>query len=185
MKSRSPSCGRGGHPRRRAVLLATLLLAVACEGGAPPPDQAIEVSPAASRVAPGEQLQFSVTRPAGAIAADFTWTVDPPGAGVIDANGLFTASSRTITSAITCTIVATRKSDPTRVGMAVVVIDPLPLPPTLPTSMVSAAGGQQVGPGVVLESIALEPVVATDSRNSAGTVEVRSGFYPAWSSSTP
>jgi hypothetical protein len=169
----------------KRALLALLVLAAACQNSAPAPDGAIQISPPAVHASPGQQVQFSVTSPPGLTAADFVWSLDPATEGTIDANGLFTASAHARPTAGTCTVIATLRSDPSRVGMAVVMIDQPPPPASLPTTMVAASGGQQSAGAVQLESIALEPVSATTSTNAAGTIEVRSGFFPSGSLSSP
>lgn len=151
-------------------VLAALLALSACQQGAPDPAGAIHVSPAASRVAPGGQVQFTATSPWG---GDVAWSVSPADAGSIDASGLFTASRNPSDPSGICTVVATLRSDPSRVGMAVVMVE---LPP--PVDMVAASGGRQSAGDVSNETVVQEPFSSTTSRDATGTVESRSGFYP-------
>ena len=157
-------------------LLAVLAFA-GCQQPAATPEGNLTVSPGAAIVAPGQRLQFTATSPWG---SDVTWSVQPATEGTIDANGFFTASARPVEGSATCTVVATLRSDPTRVGLALVTIH-LPTP----VNMVAASGRVQTADGVEVESVLLEPVSSTTSRDATGETESRSGFYPSASSSHP
>ena len=160
------------HRHALASLVVAALLALAgCQQQAPAPEGAVQVYPAAVRVAPGEQVQFTVQSPWG---TDVTWSVSPPAEGTITQGGLFTASLNPGQTAGTCTVVATLKSDTTRVGLAVVVVQVDP-----PVNAVVAGGQQQSADGLQVESVVAEPVSSVVSHDASGTVENRSGFYPS------
>ncbi len=154
------------------LVLVSLVLS-GCPANAPV-DGVVQVLPAAVTVSPGEQVRFSVTSPWG---SDVVWTIQPVTAGTIDQAGLFTASPRVLDQSETCTVVAALRSDPTRIGLAVVLIR------IDPADKVSASGGKQVADGVEVESIVLEPFNTVTSSDAAGTVQSRSGFYPSGNTS--
>jgi hypothetical protein len=160
----------------RTLALAAALALAGCQPQGPQPTEgAMHVSPAAVTVSPGQQVQFTVRSPWG---TDVTWSVQPSTDGTIDRNGLFTATTRQLQSPTVCTVVATLRSDPTKVGLAVVSFSVEP-----PVDMVAASGGRQVAEGIEVESVVLEPVRAVTSTDSTGTTESRSGFYPSGNTS--
>jgi len=162
--------GMADHPRILIAALSAVVLG-ACQPSAPAPEGAVQVSPAAVGVAPGGQVQFSVRSPWG---SDVTWSVGPPSCGAITQSGLFTASLNPSEISSICTVVATLRSDPLKVGLAVVIVDVAP-----PTNSVAASGQRQTADGVQVESVVLEPVSTVTSRDSSGEIESRSGFYPS------
>ncbi len=165
---------RRARARRLAPLLLPLALA-ACQQQAAPPLEGLVVTPAAVMVVPGQQVQFTLASPAG---AEVTWSVQPATEGTITQSGLFTAAARPVEVAEMCTVMATLKSDPTKIGLAVVTFQILP-----PVNMVAASGRRQSADGIEVESVVQEPVTSVTAISADGTTEVRSGFYPSGSTS--
>lgn len=132
-------------------------------------------------VVAGQQFEFSATSPWG---NDVTWSVDPPSSGTIDDAGHFTAA-QVVPSSGVCTVIATLRSDPSRVGLAVVTIIARPPSGAATPDIVSATGGFQTGGGMQVQSIVQESFSATNSNNGTGTIEVRSGFFPSGSPGSP
>lgn len=153
------------------VVAASLLALAGCQPSAPAPEGQVKVFPAVAQVDPGGQVQFTVTSPWG---TDVTWSVNPPVAGTITPGGLFTASTNAGQGSGICTVSATLRSDPSKVGLSVVMVQVEP-----PVNAVVAAGRQQSAEGLQVESVALEPITSVTSKDAAGTVENRSGFYPS------
>ena len=172
-----------GRPLRLNVRFALVALvgAIALSGcqqqATPTFEGALQVAPAAATVAPGSQQQFTAQSPWG---SDVTWAVSLPTCGTITASGLFTASLTPTEPSGICTVVATLKSDPSKVGLAVVIVQIEP-----PVTAVSASGQQQAADGLSVESVVAEPVSAVTAVDASGTVENRSGFYPSGSAGTP
>ena len=165
--------------RDRALLplVSAAVLALAGCQSSSAPEGVVHVSPAAVGVAPGGQVQFSVRSPWG---TDATWSLSPPSCGTISPSALFTASMNPSEASGICTVVATLRSDPTKIGLAVVTVEIAPQ-----VNMVAASGQRQSADGVEVESVVLEPVTSVTSVDSTGTVESRSGFYPSGSTSNP
>ena len=162
------------HTRILPFLGAAALALAACQQGAPPAPTTLHLSPSAARAAPGEQVRFAVASPPGITASDVAWSVDPAGCGTVDASGLFTASSSSTTGPGMCTVVATLRADPARVGLAVVMVEVSP-----PVDRVAASGQVQAAGGLVVESVVQEPISTVTSRDASGSVESRGGFYPS------
>ncbi len=177
-----PNVGPSPIHCRSWVLLAACFLVAGCTSSEPGTSAAVQVTPTNASVVVGQQVQFTATCPLG---TDFTWSVDPPSAGTIDAGGRFTAKA--VPSSGVCSVVATLKSDPSRIGLAVVTISPAPTPTSQAVSpnLVSATGGRQTGGAMEVEVLAQESVPAITSSSSTGTMENRSGFFPAASPGTP
>ncbi len=183
--------------RRRSIrlgLVSLLVLASACQNGQVAQDLVIHVTPAAVTVQPGQTIQFSVTNIQFSVTSwearlhptDVTWSVEPPGVGTIDERGLFVAALVPVPGYPTGTVAAVLKSDPSKVGMAVLTFESGPTPPaTLPTTMAGASGGKATGGASSLEAVVLEPVAATNQKSPDGKIEVRGGFYPTGTVQTP
>jgi len=165
---------RRARTRRLLPLLVPLALA-ACQQQATPTLDGLVITPAVVMVVPGQQVQVTLTSPAG---ADVTWSVQPATEGTITQAGLFTAALRPVEVAQMCTVMATLKSDPTKIGLSVVTFQVLP-----PVNMVAASGGRQSADGVEVESVVLEPVRSVTATSADGTTESRSGFYPSGNTS--
>ena len=162
------------HSRSLLFPCALALALAACQQGAVPAPTTLQLSPSAARATPGEQVRFSVASPPDVTASDVTWSVDPAGCGAVDAGGLFTAGGAPAGGPAMCTVVATLRADPSRVGLAVVMVDVQP-----PVNGVAASGQRQSADGVEVESVIQEPMSSVTSRDASGAIESRSGFYPA------
>ncbi len=162
------------HSRFLPLACTCALALSACQQGAVPTPSALHLSPPAARAAPGEQVRFTVTHPPGITASDASWSVDPAGCGIVDASGLFTAASSLTAGTGMCTVVATLRADPSRVGLAVVMVEVSP-----PVDRVAASGQVQAAGGLVVESVVQEPISTVTSRDASGSVESRGGFYPS------
>ena len=162
------------HSRFVPLACACALALSACQQGAVPSPSALHLSPPATRAAPGEQVRFTVASPPGVTASDVAWSVDPAGCGSVDAGGLYTAPVSIAAGTGMCTVVATLRSDPSRVGLGVVMVEVTP-----PVDRVVASGQVQAADGVVVESVAQEPISTVTSRDASGSVESRGGFYPS------
>jgi hypothetical protein len=138
------------------------------------------VWPVQVAVRPGQTVQFMVTNAVGTIPpSEVTWSVEPPGVGTIDAKGLFITALVPVPGYAVGSVLATLKSDSTRVGMAVLVIEQPPGAPNLLLTMVSASGGMASGGEYSNEAVVSEPVAATTSKGDGGVIEMRSGFHPS------
>lgn len=162
------------YPRFLVSACACALALSACQQGTPPAPTTLHLSPSAARAAPGEQVRFTVASPPGVTSSDVAWSVDPAGCGSVDAAGLFTASLSYAEGSGMCTVVATLRSDPSRVGLAVVMVDVAP-----PVNGVAASGQRQSADGVEVESVVEEPLSSVTSADASGSVESRSGLYPS------
>jgi hypothetical protein len=83
---------------------------------------AISVMPVAKRLYQSQYERFTA-RTAYADAASVSWSISPPGVGMIDATGLYTAPS-TIAMQQTVTIIATSTVDSTKTAAATVTLYP-------------------------------------------------------------
>ena len=176
--------------RRRTArlgLVSLLFLASACQNGQVAQDLDIHVTPAAVTVQPGQTIQFSVANGTNTLQpTDVTWSVEPPGVGTIDERGLFVAALVPVPGYPTGTVAAVLKSDPTKVGMAILILEKGPTPPaTLPTTMAGASGGKAAGGASSIEAVVLEPVAAINQKSPDGKIEVRGGFYPTGTVQAP
>jgi hypothetical protein len=169
---------------RHALLAALLLVAQGC-GSSHPGDRAGEInskltiSPATAMVATGQTIQFTASSPWGG-AVD--WSVLPATCGAFGADALFTAGS----SAGSCTIVAFLKSDIRYTATAVVTVVPA-LPAGFWVALVQASGGRQASADGLVQAFSVvgEPTRASVAVDASGTLQVRHGFAPVGSISTP
>lgn len=177
-------CSPRKHPLAVGILLLAALALTSCEKAsspsAPVGPVALQLTPTSATVQVGRTQQFSVT---GFAVSDVTWSVDPATAGTIDASGRFTATA--VPTSGTCAVVATLKSDPTRVGLATVIVTPAPVTNGYPTDVVTANGGLQTTGSVEVQSVVQENVAPMTATTQSGSMTVRYGFYPSSDTSSP
>jgi Bacterial Ig-like domain (group 2) len=108
------------QPRKRAlagalVLLSSVAFASACGDG--PQPLSVSLTPANATLALRGTQQFNA-EVTGTLRTAVTWSVEPSGAGSVDANGLYAAPN----TAGTFTVRATLQLDPTRSATATITV---------------------------------------------------------------
>ncbi|MGA2434601.1 MAG: DUF2341 domain-containing protein [Bryobacteraceae bacterium] len=86
----------------------------------------VSVSPATSTLVGSQTEQFTATVANGSPTA-VKWSVQPAGAGTVDATGFYTAPA-TVTAQQTATVIATSQADPTKSASATVTLLPSAAP---------------------------------------------------------
>lgn len=187
--------------RIRQIAVALALAAfIACSGSGgsgpsqpPPPPQpsfSLSVSPSTLNIPAGSEGSAIVTVVrTGGFTDAITLSLDGPPPGV-QGSGLVAANALTgPLSLLVAANVAPQSLDSLRVkgtagALAQTTTLRLVIVPALPvgqisTDLVQASGGTQRAGAMENTGVALEPTVASTSKDATGTVEVRHGFIPS------